>query len=439
MINKQEDTEENTMNSAKILNLLRKIWFVLNFILVVLVFILALYPFIYSEDTSNFITHILYVSTIGIQIGIILINNMYEKKVNEGTLPKSKNEVISFLKRATKSTVEDSRAELRRGLRILLYTIIFILVILVFMGINIYLICGVGFLVVIAFIYADYLPHADFYAKRYDSRYVIDGEPSAIRGLARIYFDEYKFTGLDVKDDWYLRIENKPIYEEGDNEKYAKGFIKCVFWAYLDSIVNSMAILSWSMVVVTGVFFYSPLCEMFMRKLSLDGKMYDLFYLLLSLLPTVLFLLISGSQIIGYERKANIIADIFRVEKENNLKIMIKEYENIMKKEDGALYKVRGQFMFSMKMMDEKISMSDIPFKYRMLYIHRAQAHLPRLKSTLILGWFAGVSIFISMFGASWYLLGTIVLIFPIYWIIKIGMLPVYGKQRILKECKKME
>ena len=59
-----------------------------------------------------------------------------------------------------------------------------------------------GIIITIAYIYADYIPHAKFYAEKYD-RIFCKEKPRAKRGLARIYYNEYKNTKFDDRSSLY--------------------------------------------------------------------------------------------------------------------------------------------------------------------------------------------------------------------------------------------
>ena len=77
----------------------------------------------------------------------------------------------------------------------------------IFMGlIKINIAIAIALCVVIAFIYADYLPHVKRYLKEYDAYFAGADKASEMNGLARIYLQEYKTCGLKRLYLWRFRL-----------------------------------------------------------------------------------------------------------------------------------------------------------------------------------------------------------------------------------------
>ena len=111
---------------------------------------------------------------------------------------------------------------------------------------------AIGLMLAIAFIYADYVPHAQFYAKEYDRLCLRDGgkedKPDEVRGLARIYYSEYQNTHFKNHDKWYEQNDQLEAFDESDNS-VERDYILCYLWSHLANVQDTGIIVSVALLV----------------------------------------------------------------------------------------------------------------------------------------------------------------------------------------------
>lgn len=103
---------------------------------------------------------ILGIIVIMIEIFLIIIGKAHENNVDKDFLGRLKQEVIEEIKPAKYSQLEEARAELRSGIKIMLACAIVYGIIIFFIKIiNLQWALVGGLVMIIAYIYADYVPH----------------------------------------------------------------------------------------------------------------------------------------------------------------------------------------------------------------------------------------------------------------------------------------
>ena len=105
---------------------------------------------------------------------------------------------------------------------------------------------------IIAYIYADYVPHSQKYAENYDKLFIAENEkPSALRGLGRIYLEEYQKTRFRKKDKYYKEMAQLLPYDGSvADPKETKIFLKCIFGNKVASTNNTLAIIGYVMLAI---------------------------------------------------------------------------------------------------------------------------------------------------------------------------------------------
>jgi len=173
-------------------------------------------------------------------------------------------------------------------------------------------------------------------------------------------------------------------------------------------------------------------------NIVIDNPIMKFIYLAVNVVATVIFAIMNIQQTQKYEDKQKDIKQLYELMCEENIEEMVNNYEQLDEEYRKELFRIRGAFMFSSKMMDEKRDISEVPIKYRMLFIHKYIANIPRLNNSFLLAMLASILIIVDVFGwrAEWIIgvIGFLVL----YIFVRFVIIKNLGKYRIGRVCRKL-
>lgn len=291
------------------------------------------------------------------------------------------------------------------------------------------LIGGVSICVII-YIYADYLPHANYYAKQYDKK---NGgrKGNAIRGLAKIYQWEYKKTRFNENDDFYK-----------ESKIYSPECIRYILnVVYRDehsrwTIINNVLLLTNIMILFVG--YSKNIFQISAEYFHIVNIMsYDIIQIIITIVAntiTIVQLLIQDQ---FYENMTK-IAFYSYYEGEKNI---LDEFYSELKEEGKYLNDillVRGIFLYNSSVFDKGGKIESINEDDRMLFIHKAIANRPRLKITIFCVSLLIMSAMMFLGMGLLQLLGICCLGIISYKVCKVFLLPCIGRKKIIKEINKL-
>lgn len=409
----------------------------LNALVLIILILVPMFNLIFMNSFEDMVVIWAVVTIIFLEIVIMVVQNAYENKVDKATYGKKSQEFVQEIKPIVKSEIEYAREELRHGLTILLTVMVITYIAIYVMVGRIYLIIGLGLLMVIVYIYADYLPHAKRYAEKYDGYF--NNKPRKIMGLARIYCDEYKETKFNRKSEYYTRLKNESIYVKNkDNPQYAKDYIKCVLWQTIEHLNNTYTMFSYVLIVINIMTLWPRFYEDLFMNIVIDTPFMEFIYLAVNMVATVFFAVMNIHQLQKYEDKQKDIKQLFELMRLENVEEMVRSYEQLDEGYRKELFRIKGAFMFSSKIMDEKKSISGVPIKYRMLFIHKYIANIPRMNNSFLLATCVSILLLVDMFGWRWEWTTCIIGSLLIYIFVRFIIIKNLGKHRIGRACKKL-
>lgn len=129
--------------------------------------------------------------------------------------------------------MQDAREELRFRLHILLFVVILVYGYFCIRFQSIFLFCAGVSLVLLTYLYADYIPHAVRYAETYDKYIEKKEKGNSTRGLALIYLEEYQKTNFDRNHKFYKEVSR---YDFDSDNRVQDNCIKHILFMKADSI-----------------------------------------------------------------------------------------------------------------------------------------------------------------------------------------------------------
>lgn len=219
----------------KIINFSKIIILIFNLISII---IFATIAVLSTSDKFSFVsTNILSYILIGLQLLTLLLTSFYEKEVENAIFKSKKSDYIrTVIPIQKESETQIARNELRLGLNIIMSISIVITILLCIMLRSFLPFLASMCILVITYIYSDYLPHVITYTQKYDANFPNVKKGNSIRGLARIYLDEYIITKFKRKHFAYKNAWN---YKYDRNSPHQDKCIKCILQMEADSIENS--------------------------------------------------------------------------------------------------------------------------------------------------------------------------------------------------------
>lgn len=366
----------------------------------------------------------------------ISVENSYFDEVLKKYIAKIKLSIVN-------NYVHNSRSELRFGLNILFFFSILCILFINILRFDIITFIFSALLLIIGYMYADYIPHSNAYAKLYDSKFSI--EPTAIKGLSRIYKDEYDKTKFKKSNSFY----QTDCFSEED-KKYPKHQILCmknILWCEINRTNDITNIISYICVFLNVIFIIpnalNNIVVQFLQKVSviinvptaemIGNKQIDLIIIIL------LNITFTVSNIIGISKHEEKCKNIYEIGSallgENEYKDISKVYDNEFKKHKiNNVIIARGRFTYSSQYIsNHKNTIEDIPLKYRMWFIDKEQANIPRLKITVILSFFAVCMLLLQFQCSVIIFVANIFAHVLAYIVTRIFILSRIGKRNIIK------
>lgn len=372
-----------------------------------------------------------------LEVILIALGKYYDREVENTILGRRKQEILKEINPPTKNELEKARDEMREGLKILMIVSVMCIICGFFAGwIKINIAVAIGMCMVIAFIYADYLPHAKRYAREYDAYFIGNEKADSIRGLARIYYQEYFQSRLKRGAKFYKDIEQEKIYVDGkDDPQEAKDYCSCVLSIRSAMINQTLEIVMWLMLTLAVITIKDDVYNVFFTPITNENVRLFL-QDIIKLSASVLFMAISICQIYECDDECLLIKRIWTVLRGNDLEKLVEECENVIAGPRGKLCKARGSFVYSQKYIEEKHDISSSPLKYRMKFPDRYMTHKVRYVYTYLLLFLIGILLMLEIEYAPavvWiiYLMVTIVG-FPVGMIV---FLPEVNRRKIRKKC----
>ncbi len=371
---------------------------------------------------------------IGLQVIAIIINKLFEFLVDKMIFHKCRKKVLRSLS-DEETRIQMSRNQLRNGLNIVMTVAVILLFILCLYSKSPLLFVAYICIISIAYMYADYLPSVKAYAEYYDSLTLGDREsPRTIRGLAKIYNEEYKKTKFDYKNAYYKDIM---LFEEDKKNQYQDDCIKSILRIKIDAIRCPDIVYS-LLIMFFNIFLVIPnLAE---QTLSLVMNNVDVSYIsTLLLIANITFLCINIATLFKYQNDCDRIQNIVKAYFSGNSKDRFYEYSKILNEDyDYKTIHSRGVFVYCSTLIDKGKFLEDIPLNYKMLYIHRYEANKSRFVITISLSILALSALLLgSGFNLVSVLVISLILIILslLYYFFGLKYL---NKYRIIKEIKKL-
>ena len=423
----------NFINNIEIT--LSKCSIVINIIILLISLSTSILPFFDNLKEYNIY---FYIVIIIFQAISIWLSNKLSSVIEQSVFKGSKKQFFEKIKPYPKTiSIQNARDELRFGLKIMIGVAVAVCFCLCIKFQNTNLFIAAVSILTITFIYADYIPHSLFYAKLYDSLFIDKSKSSnVLRGLARIYLEEYKLTKFDRKNKQYKKLSQYSRYH-----KYADiqdQCIKNVLFMKADSIRCPEIVYS-AILMFINIFLTIPG--------FLDYTVNDLFKIkdvnvtfigIMSVISiNVIFSFIGFSNTFSYRDKCNSIKKIGECIIADDSKRHLEKYEEYRKNE-GKKFEIlrsRGVFVFCSTYISEGKKLDSIPLQYRMLFIHKLDANIPRFKITVLLLTVLGFALLNeSNCPIHYYVIFICIGIF-ISLLFRIFLLPIIGKYRISNKC----
>lgn len=441
--------KKNLKNNTRVCTLFKYCLIILSVFVEALSIIYLVYPDIYLPliIILDFNTFILALSMISLILTSILSRMIIKKEVLKRYLIEYENnnfsksllnkiimekfgrlvdEVIPF---EDSSPTNLNREKRREWLKLIT---IFLAIVIVFISFvfNSFLIVLLGIsLLVIVYTYADYLPHANNYATKYDKMHGGDG--IAIEGLAKIYRWEYQKTHFDKKNIFYKQEKDY----SSDCIRYILNVTyrdRHTYWNIVNNILLIINIIS-IFIGFSSKYFY--LCANYFGVR--DMYSYSIIQIVLVIVLTAINLIQLMSQDMFYEDMTDIAFKSYYNKNTSYLKHFYKN-SNLKEKYINEIMSVRGIFQYNSSYFDKGLSIEELNIDDRMLFIHKAIANISRLKITvscLIL-----IVICLLIYTNAYQVIYIAVLVSGvlIFYLFKNCLLHYLGKNRIIRKIKKM-
>lgn len=393
----------------------------------------------FSIENSNVFSVTITVTVVCLEMMVMIFGKVHEAKVERDIFGIPQKKVLEEIKPLSRNEMELAREELRAGIQLIMIPAVLALVALYFterLAWN--LAIAAGLVLVVAFIYADYLPHVKRYLKDYDAKFVGRKEARSARGMARIYFDEWEECGLKVGSSFYKGIEKESVYCEGDDRERTQNYFACIFAIRADLKDASLTILSFSMLVVNVMTATSRLYELLAGLFGVEAGKYALE--MFSLMAPMIFMAVSICQTYEYYAQCHMVNAIWRALQKNDFDEMKELYDRIISGAGGKLSRVRGAFVYTQTCMEREKDISMVPMKYRMLFPHRYYANKVRYQFTY---WLVAVILglvmleFEKMTTMIWVGVGLCaIILYPIGLYV---FLPQVNRRKVCRECARLK
>lgn len=407
----------------------------INVIAVCIPVIDYIYKVLFPFKGKQYVFSVSSIIVVCLQILLIVLGKYHDSKVEYNILGDNKKNILQKINPHTQNELEKARNEMREGLTILMVVSVACMIVCFFTGyLKINIAIAVGLAMVIAYIYADYLPHANRYAMEYDALFCRDGKPNAIRGLARIYLDEYKQDKFecDGESEWEL------YDKDHDDIDSTKEFIKCVFSIRAAMVDQTLEIIMWVMFVISALTIKPDVYHMLFQYIVSDDVA-KLLIQSLTLIAPMVFMAVSICQLYECYFECDVINRLFAVIKKDDFDEMLFECEKVLKEPRGELCRIRGRFVFTEKYMEKYRDISSVPMKYRMKFRDRYIANKVRYLYTYLLIVIIGILLMLEIEWLESWLWITYVLILIIgFFIGEKIFLPNLNRRKIRKQCVKL-
>lgn len=378
-----------------------------------------------------------------LQAAVVCLSSKYEKIVENAIFHSSKKQVYEKAKPYSKgSDLQDAREELRFGLHILLFVVILVYGYFCIRFQSIFLFCAGVSLVLLAYLYADYIPHAVRYAETYDKYIEKKEKGNSTRGLALIYLEEYQKTNFDRNHEFYKEVSR---YDFDSNNRVQDNCIKHILFMKADSIRCPEIVHNILLMVINWVLVIPNLSDYILKELMGEVKI-NMFIVrtMLSVTINVIIAVINIIICVTYKEKCEkiqTISNMINDTKKDGRKKRFDEYENLLKNDRRSKFeaiRARGVFVYCSTFISDKKPLNSIPLKYRMLYIHKYYTNVLRFRITVALLMLCMVTLLLE-YSVS---ILTILLLSFIYLLIALLfgkiILPNIGKKRISKRCREL-
>lgn len=399
---------------------------------------------------------IIYVISIilGLEVISIVLNHFYEKYVDydlylrykkdtdktEGI--KNRKAILKEMNpdKCDKTTIQNSRDKLRFGLNILLTVSIILCLYWCYLTRDIWTFVMSICLLIITYLYADYIPHTVYYSKHYDSLFITDkNNTKSFRGLARIYLEEYRQTQFNLNDKFYKKINE---YLEDEHSVIQDECIKHTLYMNANSC-NSINVVVSIIIMFFNVLLVLPgAADQIIQNITGNFVVNcNYFSGIMILLINIIFASVNISALYKYAEESNMIYSIYEALKSQDFRDRLHIYNDLLRKDPKNLeiMRARGIFTFCSTYMDENKNLDSVDLKYKMLFSHRYYANKPRFIITACLLFVAMISSMIK-YGLNYYLcliiaFGYIILSILFFYL----YLPILGKTIIKKNCHKLD
>lgn len=361
----------------------------------------------------------------------IVLSYFYERIVDHIVFNKPKKKFVEVLS-LSETRMQKSRKQLRNGLNIIMtVSIFFLLCFSIMYKSPLKLVVGVCVLI-ITYIYADYIPTAKANYEYYDSLTLTGKDkPSAYRGLAKIYKDEYHLTHFKRKQ------YNKGIFEYDPKSKEQNACIKSILYMKADSIKYPTLILS-IVTIFFNIVLVVPIIPEYAFKYLLKTPTNDLAITIALLIFNTLFAFVNFREFYKYKNDCRTIKKICDAYLSDPLNAYETCNELLDDSNNANVVIARGIFIYCSNQMDNGMDLNNIPIMYRMLYIHRYDANKPRFIITIILA-------MVAILALLWDLGIDLLTVFIVLLVIFIFSVIFYftglkniGKRRIVKFIEKL-
>ncbi len=422
-------------------------------------FIALILQIFYPIDTKSIIAG-LALAIVILTFILILLNKLYQKHVEKDVLSgNSFNDIINEFRTDDKfSSIQSARNELRDGLSIFLYTGIGIFIYWTIVSQNIYIFATGICLFLIAYIYADYLPHARHYSKLYD--YICDNKsknPNPTRGLARIYLDEFLRKDNNKEEKTFYKKPPEdfnnyiPLSKKDANITVQDTVIKNILFMRANSIQSPIIVISIILLFLNILFAIPSVANgiidnflndllLYLPTLEKPIKYTPLISNISIAIINFILMIANLSNVFSYKDKCTTLYELKEAYNSKDPQERIDSYNKLKdnEKRKFELLKARGVFTFCSTYIDEGKTLDGIGLKYRMLFCHRLHANRSRFRITFALGLIALIfTLFnwnINLLLSSIIIICSIIaaLLFYKFW------LPNLGKRRIINQCEKL-
>lgn len=417
-------------------NKLMLICILFNFIILFLS-IFSLKP---SINSNIELSYIIYIIIIISQIISIIVTSKYQSEVEKNIFPqREKKQFLQYVKPySSLCFTQNARDELRSGLNILTPVSIICCLFLALVSRNV-----LGFIVRVCcisltYMYADYIPHALNYPKRYDSlNNNLNEQSKSINGLSKIYKQEYILTGFDRDKKIYKELAK---YKEPDDIKDKVRFIeqdnciKCILFMKVDSIkcpdiIYNIILMFFNCLLVT------PQVPEYVIKDFLTYANLNSSILIprILIVVNILFLIINVIVLLNYKNSCEYIYELGVNINTSDYKKRFNLYKKIKKEKNFEIIRSRGVFVFcSSYFIDKGLTLEKLDMNYKMLFVHKLYANIPRFWVTIMLSYIAIFCILLSL-SISIYMIVCIYIILVLFMIIfRLYFLPDLGKRSIV-------